>query len=82
MATIKLTDAVVKSLPAPAHGNNTLQSKLAGFGVRVTGDGVKTYIFNYRTSGGRERRTQSAGPWTILARRSEIHRPPVRAPAS
>ena len=50
MATIKLTDAAVKSLPAPAHGNKIhYDSELAGFGVRVTEAGAKSYIFNYRT---------------------------------
>ena len=58
MATIKLTDAAVKSLPAPATGNKIhYDADLPGFGVRVTAAGAKSYIFNYRTKGGgRERR--------------------------
>jgi integrase len=57
MATFKLTDAVVKNLSAPAHGNKIhYDCELAGFGVRVTAGGAKSYIFNYRTKGGRERR--------------------------
>src|SRR4051812_31558233 len=62
MATIKLTDAAVKSLPAPAHGNKIhYDSELAGFGVRVTGAGAKSYIFNYRTRGSQTERRITIG---------------------
>jgi integrase len=57
MATVRLTDPVVKNLPPPAQGNKIhYDSELAGFGVRVTEAGAKSYIFNYRTKSGRERR--------------------------
>ncbi|MEO9191690.1 MAG: Arm DNA-binding domain-containing protein, partial [Acetobacteraceae bacterium] len=52
----RLTDKVVKELPAPPSGNRiTYDADLPGFGIRVTGAGARAFILNYRT-GGRERR--------------------------
>ena len=52
----KLTDALVKDLPAPEVGNRiTYDSEVKGFGVRVTKAGARAFILNYRVSG-RERR--------------------------
>jgi integrase len=53
----KITDAVVKALPAPAKGSRIFYDDVAkGFGVRVTSTGARSFILNYRTRLGRERR--------------------------
>jgi len=53
----KLTDALVKSLPAPPTGNKVFyDSEVKGFGCRVTAKGARAFILNYRTRAGRERR--------------------------
>ena len=70
MAT-KLTDAIVKDLPAPPSGNRvTYDSEVAGFGVRVTKAGARAFIVNYR-AGVRERRLTigSYPDWTVKAAR-------------
>ena len=53
----KLTDTIVKALPAPAKGNKiTYDSDVKGFGIRITAAGARAFILNYRTRYGRERR--------------------------
>jgi integrase len=76
MAT-HLNDAKIKSLPAPAHGSSiTFDSRVAGFGLRVTSTGVKAFIYNYRTRAGRQRRfTIGQFPnWSTSAARTEAIR--------
>jgi len=73
----RLSEEVVKGLPAPEKGNRITyfgKSKLqgtvapAGFGVRVTAGGAKSYVLNYR-SGGIERRLTigSCDNWSAVA---------------
>lgn len=56
----KLTDSLVKDLPLPASGNRITydggEKAPRGFGVRVTAAGARSFILNYRTRSGRERR--------------------------
>jgi integrase len=53
----KLSDVIVKALPSPADGNKiTYDSEVKGFGCRVTAAGARSFILNYRTRKGRERR--------------------------
>jgi integrase len=53
----KLDDKIVKALPAPASGNKVYyDSDVTGFGCRVTKGGARSFILNYRTRAGRERR--------------------------
>ncbi|MGB6913651.1 MAG: tyrosine-type recombinase/integrase, partial [Pseudolabrys sp.] len=53
----KLTDAVVKALPAPTSGEKiTYDEAMKGFGIRVTAAGARSFVLNYRTRLGRERR--------------------------
>ena len=52
----RLTDAIVKRLPRPAKGNRITYDDTPGFGVRVTAGGARSFILNYTTRGGRERR--------------------------
>lgn len=69
-----LTDALVKALPSPAAGNRiTYDDAVKGFGVRVTAAGARSYVLNYRTRAGRERRfTIGAWPdWKTAAARTE-----------
>src|SRR5437868_3831865 len=45
----KLTDKLVRALPAPAMGNRiTYDAVVAGFGCRVTAAGARAFIVNYR----------------------------------
>jgi integrase len=70
----KLTDAIVKNLPKPATGNKiTYDSDVKGFGCRVTSGGARSFIVNYRTRTGRERRfTIGQYPdWKTAAARQE-----------
>src|ERR1039458_2059597 len=63
----RLTDKLVKELPAPERGNKiTYDAEVRGLGVRVTTARLMTYIFNYRVKGsGTERRVTmgDAGRW-------------------
>jgi integrase len=56
----RLTDAVVKRLPIPDSGNKITydggDGAVAGFGARVTSAGSRSWVLNYRTRAGRERR--------------------------
>lgn len=70
----KLTDTIVKTLPAPSKGNKiTYDSEVRGFGCRVTAAGARAFILNYRTRGGRERRITigSYPDWRVSAARQE-----------
>ena len=53
----KLTDVIVKALPAPKSGEKiTYDEAVKGFGIRVTAAGARSFVLNYRTRLGRERR--------------------------
>jgi integrase len=72
MAT-KLSDKIVKELPAPVTGNKIhYDTEVTGFGVRLTAAGARSFILNYRTKLGRERRyTIGKFPdWTVAAARA------------
>ena len=67
-----LTDAVIKRLAVPAKGNKiTFDAALPGFGARVTAAGARSFVLNYSTKGGRERRITigAVGNWTVGAAR-------------
>jgi integrase len=72
---IKLTDGIVKALPAPTDRGQeiTWDSAVAGFGLRVTAAGARAFILNYRTRLGRGRRyTIGSFPdWKTAAARAE-----------
>jgi integrase len=72
-----LTDAIVKRLPVPANGYYiTYDGGVPGFGVRVTAAGTRSFVLNYRTKGGRERRYTigSFRDWQTSAARKEARR--------
>jgi integrase len=53
----KITDGLVKTLPKPKHGERiTYDTTVKGFGIRVTAAGARSFLLNYRTRLGRERR--------------------------
>jgi hypothetical protein len=53
----KLTDIIIKALPLPAKGNKVYyDTAVKGFGCRITKAGSRSFILNYRTRYGRERR--------------------------
>jgi integrase len=73
----KLTDAIIRALPTPVAGNRiTYDTEVKGFGCRVTSAGVRSFILNYWTRGGRERRvTIGKYPeWKASAARLEAAR--------
>jgi integrase len=70
----KLTDGIVKALPTPKSGSRiTYDSEVTGFGARITAAGARSFILNYRTRLGRERRYTigTFGDWKTAAARTE-----------
>jgi integrase len=69
-----LDDKVVEGLANPAIGSAIVyDTEVKGFGCRVTAAGAKSFILNYRTRDGRERRyTIGAAPgWKVKTARKE-----------
>ena len=73
----KITDKLAREAAAPEYGNRIIyDTDLTGFGLRVTANGAKSFILNYRVSG-RERRytigkyTGRDGAWSVAAAREE-----------
>lgn len=75
---IRLTDAAIRRLPLPASGHTiTWDDETAGFGVRVTAAGAKSFIFNYRVRGSGQQRRITIGAtsdWSTTAARIEAKR--------
>jgi integrase len=75
---MKLTDNLLRKLPAPERGNKiTYDDAVRGFGCRVTASGGRAFILNYRRKlDGRERRyTIGSFPdWGTTAAREEAKR--------
>ena len=70
----KLTDAIIKKLPKPETGEKiTYDTQVKGFGIRVTAKGARSFLLNYRTKLGRERRYTIGdfGDWKTGAARTE-----------
>ena len=76
----RLTDAIARRLPVPKQGNAVAwDDTVAGLGCRVTAGGARSFVFNYRTKSGRQRRITigTLGDWTIAmarARAKELRR--------
>jgi len=52
-----LSDAIIKRLPLPEQGARiSYDLDLPGFGIRITAADARSFVLNYRTKGGRERR--------------------------
>jgi integrase len=75
--SVKLTDRGVAKLPGPTGKRNQIihfDTETGGFGVRVTAAGAKSFILDYRTRSGRQRRYtigKVEQPWTVGAARKE-----------
>ncbi len=72
-----LTDGLIRRLPVPDRGNRiTYDDDVAGFGARITAGRARSFILNYRTRGGRERRiTIGSWPdWRATQARDEARR--------
>src|SRR5262245_4378506 len=72
----KLTDRIIAKLLGPAAGQTQIihfDSDVGGLGVRITASGVRSFILDYRTTGGRQRRytVGRVGEWSIGAARAE-----------
>lgn len=75
----RLTEAAIKTLPAPAVGNKVYydaadakgNNYIKGFGMRVTAARHRSFVLNYRTPAGREGRYTIGSPpaWTLTAAR-------------
>src|SRR5262245_4111265 len=78
MGTVRLTDALIRRLEAPANGNRiTYDSSVTGFGARVTANGVRSFVLTYVIRGsGRQRRYTLGGcdRWTATDARAEAKR--------
>jgi integrase len=73
-APVHLTDAIVRQQPAPTRPNRLLRdTSETGFALRVTRNDNKTFVLNYTTRGGIERRHTIGefGPWKTTAAREE-----------
>src|ERR1700704_3089839 len=72
-ATTHLTDRSIRTLPVPAAGAViTYDADLAGFGIRVTAKGVRSFVLNYVVSGRERRLTIGRFPtWSATAAREE-----------
>jgi Arm DNA-binding domain/Phage integrase, N-terminal SAM-like domain len=75
---VRLSDAEAKRQPIPKKGNSrvTYDSELAGFGLCVTRNGARSWVLNYVTKAGRERRITIGALqlWRATAAREEARR--------
>jgi integrase len=72
--SIRLTDTVCRKLPVPATGYKiSYDDEVAGFGLRVTANGARTFVLNYRRRGDHCQRQVKIGAfptWTTQAARA------------
>ena len=74
---LHLTDPVIRTLPRPDKGNRIAYDDIVkGFGCRVTAAGARSFVLNYLTKGGRERRITigSCSDWSTTDARREAKR--------
>ena len=69
----RLTDKLVRELPAPPTGNRILyDTEIKGFGARITAAGGRSFVLNYRINGRERRHTIGAFPaWSVRLAREE-----------
>jgi integrase len=80
-APAKLTDKIVRDLAAPAKGNKIkYDTEVAGFGARITANGVRAFILNYRVKSGPKAGTErrytigTFDDWLTVPARTEAKR--------
>jgi len=74
---LHLTDPVIRGLPTPDKGNRIAYDDIVkGFGCRVTAAGARSFVLNYLTKSGRERRITigSCSDWSTTDARREAKR--------
>jgi integrase len=60
----RLTDQVVRQLPPPAKGNRvSYDADVPGFGCRVTAQGARSFVLNYRRKADGVERRYTIGSW-------------------
>jgi integrase len=73
----EIKELPVKKLPVPAKGNKVYYDiEVAGFGIRITAAAARSFILNYYTTSGRERRITVGDhrEWTLTEARKEALR--------
>jgi integrase len=72
----KLTEKTIKNPALPAKGYRIIWDEdLKGFGARITANGSIAFVFNYRTSAGRQRRITIPYPtYSVEAARKKAKR--------
>ena len=72
----KLTDRLAKTAPVPKSGSKVIYDRaIAGFGLRTTASGSRSFVLNYRTAGRERRITIGQYPsWSVAAARIEAQR--------
>jgi integrase len=78
VAKSKLTDAFVKGVAPPATGRAQIihyDGEVKGFGLRVTKNGARSFVLNYRVHGIERRYTIGSYPdWKVAVAREEAKR--------
>lgn len=66
-------DSVKKAKPPASGYYIKYDDKIAGFGIRVTAAGAKSFVYNYRVHGEKRRFTIGSSPeWSAAAARDEV----------
>jgi hypothetical protein len=71
---VKLSDKLISKLTTPAAGSAIVwDSEVGGLGLRTTAERVQSFVLNYRTATGVERRLTIGrfSDWTVAAARDE-----------
>ncbi len=60
---VRITEKIIRALSAPAAGNRIVyDDEIPGFGVRITANGVISFVLDYRINGRKRRYTLSRHP--------------------
>ena len=73
----RLNDTTIRQISPPSRGSKvTYDTETRGFGICVTKAGTRSFVLNYRTRAGRERRVVIGQypDWTTVAARTEAQR--------
>src|SRR5580658_10089394 len=72
-AAERITERLIRSLPSPARGAAiTYDADVPGFGIRVTANGIRSFVLNYVVNGRERRMTIGRFPtWSATAAREQ-----------